>query len=461
MFNSSVFETALEIIKSKNGKCLTDHCINQYEKIDVQCKFGHQWKTNSKNIKSGRWCPLCYNARRSSLKIEGKINQIRQFLENKNGKLISEEYFGRYKPLIFQCQLGHQWQSNWSNIVSGHWCHICSKEKIIAGNKKGRKRPPIKYKYYLNDVQKIASNKGGVCLSTVISRRLRFKCALGHEWETSIGNIINANSWCPICASFLYERICRLYFETLFNQKFPTSYPPWLKNEKGNQLELDGYCGELGLAFEHNGKQHYQRIKSSWKDRFEQIQKNDQCKIDLCKQNNVTLIIIPELFTMTKINDLKELIFNQCKIMNHKIPENFWDIEVNYNNVYLSNKETELFNRLKKNLLDHGYELLSDRYFGAHFKYETKCLKCGNIKTRHYSSLTKQCTKCLGLKKRNSLQNCVILASKKNGVCLSDKYINNHSKMKWKCSLNHEWESTFNCIQSGCWCPICAKKIKK
>jgi hypothetical protein len=52
------------------------------------------------------------------------------------------------------------------------------------------------------------------------------------------------------------------------------------------------------------------------------------------------------------------------------------------------------------------------------------------------------------------------IAKKKNGKCLSTKYINNHTKMWWECSKGHRWEATLANIKIGTWCPECAG-IKK
>jgi hypothetical protein len=115
-------------------------------------------------------------------------------------------------------------------------------------------------KYTLDNVIKICNEKGGECLSNSFNLLMEFKCKNGHCWKASPYNVIGKNSWCPLCSESLYERICRLYFETLFKEKFPKTHPNWLRNDKRKQLELDGYCEKLNLAFENNGKQHYQPI---------------------------------------------------------------------------------------------------------------------------------------------------------------------------------------------------------
>jgi hypothetical protein len=61
---------------------------------------------------------------------------------------------------------------------------------------------------------------------------------------------------------------------------------------------------------------------------------------------------------------------------------------------------------------------------------------------------------------RGTLEACQRFAESKNGECLSTKYIGIMTKMKWRCSEGHEWDATFNDIKnSGSWCPHCAGKV--
>lgn len=100
-----------------------------------------------------------------------------------------------------------------------------------------------------------------------------------------------------------HEEECRRIFQQLFNVKFKSVRPSWLKNPAtGKNLELDGYNPDIkteigrGLAFEYDGQQHskftphfhrdgpdqfeYQVVKDSWKDKK-------------CIEMGVTLIRIP------------------------------------------------------------------------------------------------------------------------------------------------------------------------
>lgn len=93
-----------------------------------------------------------------------------------------------------------------------------------------------------------------------------------------------------------FEPRCREIFERIFKRKFPSIRPDWLKNPitKYN-LELDGYCPSLKLAFEYDGEQHSKYNKRFHKNikEFEYQVKKDSFKTLKCKQLGIRLIRIP------------------------------------------------------------------------------------------------------------------------------------------------------------------------
>lgn len=128
---------------------------------------------------------------------------------------------------------------------------------------------------------------------------------------------------CPKCNRHggVKEDICRKVFQHLFCVDFPTARSHFLKGSKGWPLELDGFSQELKLAFEHQGMHHYDKNHKFYSDR---VIENDQLKVKLCKENGITLIIIPELHTLTHLKDLKSLIKQQCQEQNFKLPKSFY-----------------------------------------------------------------------------------------------------------------------------------------
>jgi hypothetical protein len=108
--------------------------------------------------------------------------------------------------------------------------------------------------------------------------------------------------------------------------------------------------------------------------------------------------------------------------------------------------------------LNKNGECLSNEYINSQTKMKWRCSEnheweaiFGNMK-----HLNRWCPCCAGCAKL-TIEECKKFALNKNGECLSDEYINNQTKMKWRCSENHEWKAPFGDIKhAGNWCPHCA-----
>lgn len=102
------------------------------------------------------------------------------------------------------------------------------------------------------------------------------------------------------------EGVCRNIFENIFHKKFPSVRPDFLKNPTtGHNLELDGYCEQLKLAFEYDGVQHARFEKhfhKSSKDFVYQVAKDD-FKTQKCKTVGIDLIRIPHYIHPDQLKD--------------------------------------------------------------------------------------------------------------------------------------------------------------
>lgn len=50
------------------------------------------------------------------------------------------------------------------------------------------------------------------------------------------------------------------------------------------------------------------------------------------------------------------------------------------------------------------------------------------------------------------------VAEKKGGKCISVTYFKYGAKLKFECQFGHIWESSYDSITRGSWCPHCRKK---
>lgn len=367
-----------------------------------------------------------------------RLIYIKEKALEKEGKCLSDIYINNRSLLKFQCKYNHIWETCWKNINKGAWCPKCSLKSGKNHSRFGN----------LDEFKKIASDRGGLCLSLDYlgaHSKLKWQCNLGHQWEAKPNNI-KSGHWCPDCSSYIGEKVCKLIFETIFNEEFIKIRPHWLLNSTSNRsLELDGYCKKLNIAFEYNGEQHYSDNAYFNKSKYDDI------KLTLCNKNKTKLFIIKSI---DNINNYSKII-EQIKIQAINFEMNInTDIKVDFNKVYINNDSILLFNKIKQIVNDKNGKCLSNKYISSTFKLQFKC-SCNHEWRASPNSIIngKWCPNCAN--KIKSINDAIILAKSKNGECLSDNYINSNSKLKWQCSLNHKWEASYNQIQSGNWCPDC------
>lgn len=105
----------------------------------------------------------------------------------KGGKCLSTEYLGCNVMLKWKCNCGYEWDAVPSGIKRGYWCHWCSG----------------KMKLTIEDMQKIAADNGGKCLSTEYvntQTKLEWECECGYKWFATPGHVKHSKSWCGKCA---------------------------------------------------------------------------------------------------------------------------------------------------------------------------------------------------------------------------------------------------------------------
>ena len=370
---------------------------------------------------------------------KGTIKEMQDIAKKRGGKCLSTEYVNNRTKLIWECEKGHKWEAIPYSIKNrGIWCPECQCKK--KGN--------------IEKMQEIAEKRGGKCLSTkyVNNRtKLIWECENSHQWEATPSNVNNYNKWCPICNERVSERICRKFFELIFNSKFSKSKPSWLKNNQGNQMELDGYCIKLKIAFEYQGQQHYEYIPyfHKNKNKFERRLIDDETKRLLCKNNGIKLIIVP--YTINS-KDMQNFIIQQCEKQGIQIPN---QKKIDYNKFDISSQI--ILEEMREIAKKRGGKCLSIKYINNKNKLKWECKRGhkwealpGNIKSQK-----NWCPKCAG-KEKGTIKEMKEIAKKRKGKCLSIKYINNRTNLEWECDKGHQWKATPISIKNhSSWCPEC------
>jgi len=114
-----------------------------------------------------------------------------------------------------------------------------------------------------------------------------------------------------------------------------------------------------------------------------------------------------------------------------------------------------------------GGKLLSTTYINENQKMQWQC-GTGHLWMATAASTVRAkswCPHCAhiaaGRQKRKTLDDCRSLANIRGGVCVSRKYVNSKSKLKWKCACGNKWNATYNTVHNGHWCSKCANLRKR
>ena len=437
------------IALNHEGVCLSTKYINATTKLKWRCKYGHMWFADGNHIKQGTWCPICGREKTRISRKTINLEMFQKIAKERGGKCLSLKYESYENRLLWQCKLGHRWESTpYSVRQLKTWCPVC------AGN----------IKKNISDLNKTASERGGRCLSTEyinVDTKYDWECSLGHKFRNSF-NKVSHGQWCPTCSkSGTSEEICRETFKQIFKDDFAKHRPLWLKNDRGFQMEIDGYSEKLKVGFEYHGIQHFKKtgIYIKTDDLLKQRINDDKLKEFLCKKNNVSLFILTYLIPYWEFPKEME---RQYKIFKLNISNIDFNRKININDAYI---RKDRIIELRELLKSRDIELLSIKWLGTKEKYRARCLIDGHTWDAIGSEFIAGagCKKCAMKinhdKQRSSISDLQKYADKYGGKILSLKYTNQSAKYIFLCKNNHKFIGIpSNMKFRNQWCPVCEKR---
>ncbi len=352
----------------KGGKCLSKKYVNVNSRMKWSCDHGHRWKTSLTSIKRGSWCSVCIGCKKLTL-------DDCQILATVHGGLcLSTEYINSSTSMMWQCGVGHQWKTRHNTIKMGSWCPVCAN------------RVPLT----LDECKEYAISMGGSCLSTEYintNTKMSWMCQYGHKWMAVYGSMKYEKGWCPHCSGRAPLTIeeCRLYAISKGGMCLSNNYI-------NSDTSMKWSCS--------NGH--------TWKSTFGNIKHNNNWCTRCSNTARVT------------VEDYME---------------------------YAANK---------------GGMCLSDECVGVKEKIKWQCAM-GHIWDACFDSIkngNSWCPTCAG-RPSLTIQDCIVTAHSKNGVCLSKEYVNKETSMLWQCEKGHTWYATYGSIRNAhSWCAICIGCIR-
>jgi Zn finger protein HypA/HybF involved in hydrogenase expression len=156
-----------------------------------KCQTGHTWTATPNNRSNGtNRCPVC-----SGHKLLAGFNDLAttnpELAAQADGWDPTTLLAGSGKVVGWICKFGHKWNSNIDNRSKGNGCPVCSGNKVQAGfNDLATTNPELATQ---------ADGWDPTTLSAGSSRKVRWKCELGHGWNAQVANR-SLGDGCPVCS---------------------------------------------------------------------------------------------------------------------------------------------------------------------------------------------------------------------------------------------------------------------
>ena len=123
----------------------------------------------------------------------------------------------------------------------------------------------------------------------------------------------------------------------------------------------------------------------------------------------------------------------------------------------MNTRQLRTLERLRTLAEERGGKCLSDRYLNAKSELEWECAK--GHRWRTLAKTVRSGTWCPTCKRRRfrfTIKDMRALAAERGGQCLSEAYLGNLKKLRWRCEAGHEFETTPNTVKGGSWCKRCS-----
>lgn len=495
---------------AKGGVCLSQSYQNNLTKLRWRCKRGHEWEAVPSSIvgsgdHKGSWCPFCAGKLPKKLALQ----ELKKLAASHGGKLLSARYQDARSHLRWRCEKGHEWKAVPHAVKRGGWCPVCggSYPLNLAIMRKAARSfgGRCLSKEYVNS-----------------KSHIHWRCAEGHEWKAKPDHVLKGHwcPICSsgvserICRALL-EKMTGVQFmkarpKWLRNERDGQMELDGFAPSLGLAFEYHGHQHYQLVPFFHANPEE-----------FSQRQEDDKLRRQLCRENGITLLEVPHYiphdklqeYLAKKLDSLKRGLIRdhtpvkirQLGVWLRKNLEEMQSIAAARGGKLLSKFYINSVTKLRWRCAEgHTWEAIPNS-----IKRGGWCRKCGfkrsAIKRAHTIDEMRALAKakggqCLSLAYRNSkdrlrwrcakgheweaqvnhvnaghwcprcgheklarlyalsIEDMKAAAERRGGMCLSEKYENQRSRLRWRCAHGHEWEALAMSIRRGSWCPICVGK---
>jgi hypothetical protein len=352
--------------------CTATEWLGWDQSYAFRCTAGHEFMLAADLLRQEGYggCRMCRDA--------AHLRRLHETAGRKGLQCLSTEWVGEAGPYLFECAQGHRWHNA---AITTPRCKLCGPE---AG---------------LQRLQQAAATHGGQCLSEAYAfryGRYRFRCAEGHEWETS-GQSVFSGRWCPVCAGIQRRTV-----------------PPEPQQELARLREVAQAKGGTCLDQESPGVGARYRF--------------------LCSQGHEWTALAERVLRLGA----------WCRPCSDAA-----------RGARAVSKEG--LKRLQALAAERGGECLSTEYKGGDHRVRLRCARGHEWEAKAAAVLQGTwCRRCVIDAGRLSIKDAQEAAAARGGQCLSQTYVNAGSKLTWMCERGHVWQARLGSIRHrGSWCKQC------
>lgn len=260
--------------------------INMSTKILVECPKHGLFEAIPYNMIHGRHsgCPKC-SAESTSKKLSKGIKKFKEaaikVFPNYNYDKV--EYINQYKKVKIICDHGHTFEVRPKDLLNGHGCPICAKNKTKIQNLQR-----------FIELSKIAHGTKFDYTTLKFDgyqKPMIITCPIHGEVSILPYNHL-IGPGCPKCGQSIGELKIENLLKNLhidYKKEFPIEY----SGNKTNKTYIDFYLPDKNMFIEYNGLQHYIPVKYfGGKIQFEKQKARDKYVEKYCNNNDIRLVVI-------------------------------------------------------------------------------------------------------------------------------------------------------------------------
>ncbi len=438
-----------DVARARGGVLLSRGYLGDATKLRWRCAEGHVFRQTPGGVKQRKWCRLCGWARAAERRRAGTADRLRRTVARHGGAILSGRYLNSRTPLRFRCANGHEWVVVPDSILQGNWCRRCSNEARHAGQKER----------VLRRLQKIARKHGGVATGTVFARgrtRIVFRCARGHVWH-SLPATVDRGGWCQVCLRDSYLERLRKVAEERGGQVLSRIYVDedtrlQFRCADGHRFEQRAAdtvrgswcprCGALRRAEKRRSPAMARFLGIVTERRgtvLTPVYVNSQTPMRFrCAEGHEWQTVPSSI--------VRGSWCRACGIAERaRHPERRVGIP--------AKQLAEVRNRLERIVKRRDGDILPPGFVGFKAPMTLRC-KHGHRWTAPPASIQKG-TWCPRCKEASLMSANRELAERRGGECLSRTARSGQELLEWRCALGHRFRRTGEVIKRGVWCPIC------